>query len=223
VQPTHSIDDARVHELFERHRDYARSLARLIAKELPSHVEFEELAQCADLGLLEAAQRFSPERGAQFSTFAYYRIRGAVFDGLRKLVSVVPRPKQSVATPALFDDLLERESGELGPDAGDEECAGRIGSAVRVLGTSFLLAHADEFVNERSAADDAEHADAVARVRELVDELDEVDRQLVQWLYSEGRSMTACADELGIDKAQISRRHARIVQALRAGLERVSE
>ena len=37
------------------------------------------------IGLLEAASRFDPEAGAHFMTFAYYRVRGAIYDGLRQM------------------------------------------------------------------------------------------------------------------------------------------
>jgi RNA polymerase sigma factor for flagellar operon FliA len=218
MQPTLSAEDMRIHELFERHRDYARSLARLIAKDLPSHVDFDELAQCAEFGLLEAARRFTPERGAQFTTFAYYRVRGAVFDGVKRVVSLVPRTRRSVDADALADDLLEHECTDMSADADDGELAGQITDAIGFLGTSYLLAHADEVVDSETAADHAEQADALQRLRELLGRLEDGDRALVQALYFEGRSMTEYAVELGVDKAQVSRRHARIVRALRGAL-----
>ena len=36
-------------------------------------------------GLLEAAQRYDDRHGVAFTTFAYYRVRGAMFDGLRSM------------------------------------------------------------------------------------------------------------------------------------------
>ncbi len=50
---------------------------------LPSHVQIEDLLQVAMLGLCEAIERFEPDRGLRFESFAYHRIRGAVMDELR--------------------------------------------------------------------------------------------------------------------------------------------
>ena len=52
---------------------------------LPSHVEVEDLLQCATVGLYHAISRFDPKQGISFEAFAYQRIRGAVLDELRSL------------------------------------------------------------------------------------------------------------------------------------------
>ena len=48
-------------------------------------VEVDDLIQAGMIGLLEAASRFSSDRGASFETYAGIRIRGAMIDALRKL------------------------------------------------------------------------------------------------------------------------------------------
>ena len=82
-------------ELVDRHMDYARALTHKIARGLPSNVDFDELVGFANLGLTEAAMKFQPDLGVAFTTFAYYRIRGAVFDGLRgRRRSATRRPRR---------------------------------------------------------------------------------------------------------------------------------
>src|ERR1700745_3198115 len=71
--------------LIEQHRPYVRVLAVEVAKGLPSHIELDELISCGNLGLVEAAERYEPRYGVTFQTFAYYRIKGAIYDGLRKM------------------------------------------------------------------------------------------------------------------------------------------
>ena len=48
-------------------------------------LELDELVAYGQIGLLEAAERFDSKVGANFLTFAHYRIKGAIFDGLRKM------------------------------------------------------------------------------------------------------------------------------------------
>jgi RNA polymerase sigma factor for flagellar operon FliA len=56
--------------------------------------EARELVQVGWLGLLEAGRRFDPQRGIKFSTFATYRIRGAILDYLRAPLIRLPRTRQ---------------------------------------------------------------------------------------------------------------------------------
>ena len=69
-------------------RHYERRImlvARRISERLPSGCELgrDDLVSCGAIGLLEAFDRFDETRGIQFSTFAEYRIRGAMMDTLR--------------------------------------------------------------------------------------------------------------------------------------------
>ena len=52
---------------------------------LPSSVDPGDLVSAGVFGLIDAVERFDPERGVKFETFAVPRIRGAVFDALRSL------------------------------------------------------------------------------------------------------------------------------------------
>src|SRR5438105_933762 len=58
-------------------------LGRLAAR-LPRGVDVDNLEAAGVLGLVEAANRYEPERGASFKTFAFTRIRGAIYDELRR-------------------------------------------------------------------------------------------------------------------------------------------
>jgi RNA polymerase sigma factor for flagellar operon FliA len=55
---------------------------QLIAK-LPASVELDDMIQAGMLGLLDAANRYQDDQGAQFETYASQRIRGAMLDELR--------------------------------------------------------------------------------------------------------------------------------------------
>ena len=63
---------------------------------LPSHVEDADLISYGLVGLIGAIERFEPERGIKFETFAMTRIRGSIIDELRSL-DWVPRSVRSRA------------------------------------------------------------------------------------------------------------------------------
>src|SRR5947209_13430209 len=72
------------HELILAHLPLVRhAIGRLRAK-CPRGIDLENLEAAGVLGLVEAANRFEPQRGTRFETFAYLRIRGAILDELRR-------------------------------------------------------------------------------------------------------------------------------------------
>lgn len=210
-----------VEQLVERHLDYASSLARKIHRQLPAHVEFEELEQYARLGLVEAAGRFDPTHGAQFTTFAYYRIRGAVFDGLRRMTGVPPSVFEQAREQELADAALS-EALESSEGCQDEDAlASMFETAVTHVAFVQLASNlGDEGgfdpADPNDHEDEFERSDAVRRLRSLLAGLEPAERELLSWLYGESLSMSECGARLGLDKAQICRRHARILTRLRA-------
>ena len=71
--------------LIEESLGLVRSLASQIHRKGPPNVDLEDMIAYGQIGLAEAAHDFDPSRGNQFSTYAYYRIRGAIYDGLAKM------------------------------------------------------------------------------------------------------------------------------------------
>lgn len=72
-------------KLVEQYLPLANKLAFQKKKNLPKHIDIEDLRSAAYLGLVEAANRYNPDVGVNFSTFAYPRINGAIIDYLRDL------------------------------------------------------------------------------------------------------------------------------------------
>src|SRR5262245_38582753 len=62
-----------------------KQIAHKMALHLPSTLEARDLVSAGVLGLLDAIDKFQPERGVKFKTYAEVRIRGAMLDSLREL------------------------------------------------------------------------------------------------------------------------------------------
>src|SRR3954454_13471562 len=71
--------------LVEQHLSLVQAIAAKLKRTLGRTIDFEDLVAYGTKGLLEAANRFDPSQGASFTTFAYYRVRGAMLDGLRTM------------------------------------------------------------------------------------------------------------------------------------------
>src|SRR5215813_12136896 len=62
-----------------------RYLARRIHERLPRHVPLEDLIHAGVVGLIDALSKFDQSKHVQFSSYAKFRIRGAILDSLREL------------------------------------------------------------------------------------------------------------------------------------------
>src|SRR3954469_19598850 len=71
--------------LVEQHLSLVQAIAAKLKRTLGRSIEFEDLVAYGAKGLIEAAERFDPQQKVAFTTFAYYRIRGAMLDGLRTM------------------------------------------------------------------------------------------------------------------------------------------
>src|SRR4051812_48402265 len=72
--------------LIETCQGLVRSLAWKMYQRVPRRqIALEDLVAYGQIGLLEAARDFDPGRGNQFTTYAYHRIRGAIYDGLSQM------------------------------------------------------------------------------------------------------------------------------------------
>ena len=78
--------DAQARErLLALHMAYARVVAATYyARRFHDDIEFGDYLQFASIGLLEAVERFDPDRGVQFRTFAARRMHGAILNGLER-------------------------------------------------------------------------------------------------------------------------------------------
>src|SRR5579884_2784878 len=62
-----------------------RYIAHRIHERLPRHVPFEDLVNAGVLGLIDALHKFDGSKHVQFSSYAKFRIRGAILDSLREM------------------------------------------------------------------------------------------------------------------------------------------
>src|SRR5438128_6421880 len=72
-------------QLVEQHLSLVQAIARKLKKTLGARIDYDDLVAYGSKGLVEAADRYDARPGVAFTTFAYYRIRGSMFDGLRTM------------------------------------------------------------------------------------------------------------------------------------------
>src|ERR1022692_4422321 len=105
-----SLPGSRIeNSLVEEYLPLVKTVVGRLAMTLPSHVNSDDLYSAGLVGLLNAMRRFNPANGTSFETYARVRIRGAVFDELRRL-DWVPRSVHEKAkkTEKTMQELTQR-------------------------------------------------------------------------------------------------------------------
>ena len=122
--------------LIERYSGMAARMARRLHPAGINTVSPEDLESAGVIGLIDAVDRYQPERGVPFEAYAALRVRGAVLDELRAATG--GRPSETPARVSL-DELLEAgdhtlpATDEIGAQRAAEDLAVRVESALRYL------------------------------------------------------------------------------------------
>ena len=116
--PVPPLDDRS--QLIRENMPLVELVVQRMTPQVPSFMTKEDMISAAMVGLVDAANKFDPTKGVKFKTFAEYRVRGAIFDEMRKLdwFSRSMRDKQNTLTQTML--RLERQ---LGRSPEEEEMA----------------------------------------------------------------------------------------------------
>jgi len=210
--------------LVEEHLDLVRAIAHKLKRGFRQAPDMDDLVAYGHQGLIEAAERFDARQGVAFSTFAYYRIRGAMLDGMRNMSWYSRRDQARYLAERHAQEYLQSHAGR--PDKGSHDAAEVLEDIAEILGgltaihitTMEAAAHV---ADERLPPPD-EQLEAMgqqARARRAMERLPERERRMVQLYYFEGREIDEISREMGLSKSWGSRLHTRAVNRLREILE----
>jgi RNA polymerase sigma factor for flagellar operon FliA len=209
-------------DLIEQHLSLVTVIARKILATLPGFVEMDDLVGFGRIGLVEAARRFDPSRGVLFQTFAYYRIRGAVYDGIRKMAwfpsQATPGLRFEAGAAEVMEDACNREGGERGPGSVEERIS-ETRETIEGLAMVRLLSLPGE--GEIDLPDTSDGPLEITGIRELaalvqgcVARLDEKERSVIEDYYFRDLTLEEAGAKLGLSKSWTSRLHARALGKL---------
>ncbi|MCL6504955.1 MAG: sigma-70 family RNA polymerase sigma factor [Pirellulales bacterium] len=216
-------------QLIESCQGLVRNLAWQIHAKLARHMDVEDLVAYGQIGLAEAARDFDPERGGKFSTFAYYRIRGAIYDGISKMSWFSRARYRRLRFEQRANEILAAEADD---GLGSAELAEDVGWLERMsqkLAVAYLACNAEEGGLDQSQLPDPraeQPCDVVMGeeirlvLRQLVDQLPPEAANLIRSAYFEGLTLQEAGERIGISKAWASRLHARSLENLARALRR---
>ncbi|MGI8792691.1 MAG: SigB/SigF/SigG family RNA polymerase sigma factor [Acidimicrobiales bacterium] len=228
-------DDGLRAELIEAHVGLAEYLARRFNNR---GEPIDDLIQVASTGLIKAVDRFEPERGLQFSTYATHTIVGELKRHFRDKGWAVRVPRRMQELHLLLGQVVST----LGQDLGRSPTIAEIAEAAEITdeqvlevmeaGQAYRFASLDApapgneddgggSIAASLGADDEQLADTERRValQPLLASLPERQRMIVYYRFFEGLTQSDIANTLGISQMHVSRLLARSLATMRAAAE----
>ncbi len=217
--------------LIDQGQALVRSLAIQIARSSGMRVDLDDLVAYGQLGLAEAARSWRSEQGTQFTSFAYYRIRGAIYDGLHKMSGTSRSAYRRLRQSQLAEGVL-REVNET-PELASDGTVDREVQWFRQITDKLAVVYFSSLSQERGDWEGEQFADPgvpppvqVAsreigeKLRRMIDTLPPDESRLIRKVYYEGKTLQEAATSLGISKSWASRLHAKTLGHLAAMLRR---
>jgi len=217
-------------------------VAGRISSGLPAHVEEADLISYGLIGLINAIERFDPDRENKFETYAVTRIKGAIIDELRAQDwvprSVRARAREIERAHAKLEHRLQRTPS-------DEEMAGELGLALEDFHESLLKisnstvvaldelwavsdASGDQQVSlldtlhDPDAPDPQQVLDATelrSRLGAAISALPEREKLVIALYYYENLTLREIGEVLGVTESRISQLHTKAVLRLKSRLQ----
>jgi len=230
-------DPALRDRLIEADLALVKYVAARIASRLPKHLRLDDLYSAGLLGYLAAVDDFDPERGVAFAAYAGHRVRGAIFDELRRL-DWVPRGvrERMRDTERAIDNLFQRldrqpTDEEVARELGVEVEAYRAGLAdgVTLVSLSATVTPDGEGPALTDSIEDNTTADPLLALAEeerreilgrLIDALPDRERQVLSLYYYEELTMREVGAVLGVTESRVSQLHSSAIHRLNVLLRR---
>lgn len=216
-------------------------VAGRVASGLPQNIDQSDLMSYGIFGLIDAIEKFQPERGFKFETYAISRIKGAIIDELRQ-IDWVPRSLRAKARSV--ERAYSHLENELKRTPEDKEIAKELDITVDDLNTmmtqiSFVgIVALDEMIDNGSdkggvttikdtlAADGTHDPVANFEVDEMkqmladsINRMPDRERLVLTLYYYEGLTLAEIGDVLNVTESRVCQIHTKAILQLRGRLQ----
>jgi RNA polymerase sigma factor FliA len=221
-------------EILRRYLPLVRRVVQRLAVRKPPHIDIDDLVSWGIVGLLDAIAKYNPKKEALFSTYAQFRIRGAILDHLRSL-DWVPRSVRQKA--ALIEKVSHELEGRFGRPPTEEEIARELelslGQYQDLLGkvgemTLFSLEDLGFGTGEERLGGDSEDEEAEADplrsllsqervhlVADAIGQLPDREKLVISLYYNEDLTMKEVGGVLGLTESRVSQLHSQAMLRLK--------
>src|SRR6202041_593669 len=235
--PPADLLTAEQEKLMIEHLPIVRFIARRIHERLPQHVPIEDLYSAGVVGLLDAFGKFDPSKQVQFSSYAQFRIRGAILDSLRTLDW---SPRELRRKGRAVEEAIRTLTARLGRAPGEGEVCVQMGTSLDEyqqllgdlkgleIGTLHMERNEDSGEEELAYVPGRPDEDPLficlrgeleERLTDAITGLPDRERLVMTLYYYEEMTMREIGLALGVVESRVSQVHASAVVHLRVALK----
>ncbi|UOF89379.1 FliA/WhiG family RNA polymerase sigma factor [Fodinisporobacter ferrooxydans] len=225
-------------ELFREFRPFVIRIVHALHIQETAVLSREDLISAGFIGLLNAFDRYDTTMAVRFETYAYFRVRGAILDELRKLD---PAPRSLRRKLRSIQDAYEIVEKELGRSASDDEIASFLDMTVGELHRTLQESQALQISSlDASVAEDENdvrsdlvsdpdspnpleiitRSEAEQALLQVIERLPEKERLVVTLYYYEELTFKEISEILDVTVSRISQLHTKATYRLRGALSR---
>ena len=232
-------DRAVRNRLIEHYSPFVKYVAGRVMSGLPRHFDEDDLTSYGIIGLIDAIERFEPDRNLRFETYAIPRIKGAIIDELRS-IDWVPRSVRSKARAVEqavthLETTLRRSPTEAEVANELQMSSADFHTAMRKISTAGVMAldevprgsgdRADrstlgESLPDRSfgPVDTFEAKESKQALLDAVEGMPERERTVLTMYYYDGMTLTEIGSILGVTESRVCQIHTKALRQLRSRL-----
>ncbi|MFM7204595.1 MAG: sigma-70 family RNA polymerase sigma factor [Myxococcota bacterium] len=216
-----------------------KSIAYRLVSRFPSNVDVEDLITVGTLGLIDAIDRYNPERQDSFKAYAELRIRGAIIDALRQQDWVPRSQRQRAQELERAQRDLERQLGRvpapaevathLGMELEEYNTLTRSTTLMSVVSLEDLGLQDDqkrdilEVLKGESDDPDSifEAKTATEKLATAIRSLPQNEKVVVSLYYYEDLTLKDIGQVLGVTESRVSQIHSKAVERLKVKLKKL--
>lgn len=185
---------------------------------------YEDLVSAGTVGLVKAARDYDPSFHAEFKTYAYIRIKGAILDELRGWAFIPTNVNKQIRRAMNLSVEITKQTGA---PPSESELAEKLGMTIDQVYETFDNARVQQFLSIDGCGEDFpalgnilaspdtktpdeqfEQAELVDHLAQAIQQLDQRQRQLILLYYQQHLTMKQIAEVFNITEPRVSQLHA---------------
>jgi len=239
VEAYRNIDDYEKEELIKSYLPLVKKVVHRLSGRLPKDIDIREMLNSGIIGLVDALEKYDPKHETNFSTYAQFRIRGAILDSFRsqdwlprslrfkshKIELAYQRIEQKLGRPATDEEV----ASEIGIEVDElQKLLGEVGSIVMLSFEELGFGHgeerfkADEWI--ASGGHDPLHklltGEKVGYIARALDRLPEKERLVISLYFYEELNLKEIGEILGVTESRASQIRSRALIRLKNYLKK---
>lgn len=239
VEAYKTVDDFEKEELIKSYLPLVKKVVHRLSGRLPKDVDISEMLNSGIIGLVDALEKYDPKHETNFSTYAQFRIRGAILDSFRSQ-DWLPRSLRFKSHK--IEQAYQRIEQKLGRAATDEEVAlelgievdelqkllGEVGSIVMLSFEELGFGHgeerfqADEWIASKTQdpLNRLMSGEKVGLIARALDRLPEKERLVISLYFYEELNLKEIGEILGVTESRASQIRSRALIRLKNYLKK---